>query len=187
MLIEVSIPSSVKKIGKCCFRGDNHIEHVTLPENLTVIEKAILKGCVQLKSVNIPPNVEKIESGAFEECQQLKKIVIPHKVKVIERNAFRDCDSLTHIYFDPSKTTNIDKTAFFDCKNLRILIITTSQPSIKIDLSPFPFVKEVVIPPTVGSVDCLPPEIQIRTSTNLIGDCGIDGIQEIEDMFSVAF
>ena len=75
-----------KQIGKCYFRDDNHIEHVTLPENLTVIEKAILKGCVQLKSVNIPPNVEKIESGAFEECQQLKKIVIPHKVKVIERN-----------------------------------------------------------------------------------------------------
>ena len=129
--------------------------------------KATYKGCVKLKTINIPPNVTKIEMSAFEECQQLKKVIIPQSVTEIESNAFRDCTSLTHIYYDPSKIL-IQKDSFNNCKNLHLLIITTTKPSVKIDTSPFPHVKEILIINNLTSIDNPLPGIQIFTSSNYL-------------------
>lgn len=176
-LIDVTIPSSVGKIGKSCFRGDNHMKIITLPENLTVIEKSTFKGCVQLITVNVPPSVTKIEQSAFEECQKLKKIVIPPSVTVIEPKAFRDCAALTHIYFDPTKTTEIDENAFYDCDNLQSLVITTSESEITIDIRPFPNVKKIFIPQSVVIENPI-PGIQIIQQRNNFTDCGLSENQE---------
>ena len=88
---------------------------------------------------------------------------------------------MTHIYYDPSKTS-IDEKAFLDCKNLHLLIITTSEPRVTIDIKPFPNVKEILIPNNITSIDNPLPGIQIFTSSNYLGFNGITEILDLEDI-----
>ncbi len=69
-LSQVTIPSSVKRIGECSF---------------------VHTG---LKRLVLPEGVEMIETSAFADCEKLEKVVIPSTVSNIATNAFRGCTSL---------------------------------------------------------------------------------------------
>lgn len=61
---ELSLPASVKTIGKAAFSGTG-ISYLVLPEGITEIESGAFGGCDNLRNVYIPASVKYIDSDAF--------------------------------------------------------------------------------------------------------------------------
>lgn len=73
------------------------VTKITLPNSVRVIGKGAFWACEALVSVNIPEGVEVIKENTFAECRSLERLVIPRSVKSIERRAFHACAKLTII------------------------------------------------------------------------------------------
>lgn len=76
LLQHISIPSTVKEIGRCAFLS-----------------------CTQLVNVELREGLERIHEWAFRECSSLERIIIPSTVNNIHKDAFRDCSGLVSIEF----------------------------------------------------------------------------------------
>ena len=93
---EITIDSSVSRIGNCAFI-DSNITRLIIPATVTEIEGSAFIGCEYLETVDIQANIETIPSWAFARCQKLESITIPASVTTIEACAFLNCSSLTDI------------------------------------------------------------------------------------------
>lgn len=107
---EVTIPSTVEKIGESAFEG---------------------AGITQL-NFETPSSCIMIGKNAFYDCRQLKKVFIPNSLQILgtangesgglSKNIFADCVSLEDVVFeDDSKLTYIDQWAFRNCFALKNL------------------------------------------------------------------
>lgn len=95
-ITSVSIPSSVKEIGRSAFQSCNKLEHVSL-------------GGTQV-----------IKPYAFANCCKLQELTIPESVRIICNNAFA-ASGLTELQILEG-ITNIDSFAFAECNISNIVI-----------------------------------------------------------------
>ena len=93
LLVSVSLPDTVKTIGKYAF-AQNH----------------------SLEKINIPTGVERISAECFFNCDSLTNIVLPESVTEIDNMAFRWCESLENI--EMQGVVKIGDHAFDDCRKL---------------------------------------------------------------------
>ena len=91
---EVSIPVSIKYIGRAAFEGAVNLQSLELPRGLVYIGEYAFSGCHSLDDVSIPINVTEINEGVFASCINLNKINFGDGVKVIRDNAFREIGDL---------------------------------------------------------------------------------------------
>ncbi|WP_373939495.1 leucine-rich repeat domain-containing protein, partial [Metamycoplasma hominis] len=71
----ISIPGSVKEIGKYAFSGCEYLKEVILNEGLEKIgAEAFYK--TNIKSITIPGSVKEIGEGAFFNCINLKEVIL---------------------------------------------------------------------------------------------------------------
>lgn len=96
-IIDVTIPDSVKSIGKLAFGDCEKLKSVKIPNGVKSINNYTFQSCTGLKSVEIPDSVESIGKSAFYECTNLKSVKIPDGVKSIGESAFGDCEKLKSI------------------------------------------------------------------------------------------
>ena len=96
-LTSVTIPNTVKSIGKNAFYNCTGLVSVVMPNNITEIEYQTFYGCTSLASITIPDSVTNIGLYAFFDCTSLTSIVIPDSVTSIEAHAFVGCTSLASI------------------------------------------------------------------------------------------
>ncbi len=68
----VSIPTSVKKIGKEAFAGHTELVKVDIPAYVESIDYNAFSGCTSLEMVRLPDTVTEIGNGAFSDCSRLK-------------------------------------------------------------------------------------------------------------------
>ncbi len=97
-LVEVTLPSGLKSIGRYAFVECTALKTIDIPDNVTLIKDSAFSECSALASIKLPANLETIEESAFELCTSLTSITIPAKVKLIERRAFSDCIKLVEVY-----------------------------------------------------------------------------------------
>ncbi len=67
---------------------DGLLQRITLPESLKVIGKTAFAHCDQLEEVVLPAGVEDIRDGAFWGCLSLKRVVLSMTTKRISETAF---------------------------------------------------------------------------------------------------
>ena len=79
---ELTIPHSVKKIGKGAFYNCKSLKKVVI-SSVTEIDENSFRDCSSLEEISIPSSVEIIKESAFKGCSSLKKISIPSSVKKI--------------------------------------------------------------------------------------------------------
>lgn len=93
---QISLPSTLKKIGNNAMSGTNANESIALPEGLTTILNNAFANSVGLKSVIIPSTVTTIGVSAFENCIALESVVFSdwNTSPIISRQAFFKCSSL---------------------------------------------------------------------------------------------
>ncbi len=63
---EISLPSSLRKIGFCAFAGLKECEAMEIPEGVEEIGGGAFLACRNLKSLTLPSSLRKIGYGAFE-------------------------------------------------------------------------------------------------------------------------
>ena len=74
-LKEVTLPDSIKRIGRAAFYGCTNLKSITLPQNLTAIEDNAFNECSSLTSITLPDSVTSIGECAFFGCTRLSKVV----------------------------------------------------------------------------------------------------------------
>ena len=97
-IISVTIPNSIKEIGKYSFRRCYNLKNVFGKVSANIREYAFA-DCYELRSIEITDGCSYIEGGAFDNCKRLKVINIPPSVQFIGRWAFR-CQKILDINED---------------------------------------------------------------------------------------
>lgn len=143
---EVTIPSSVTKIGRKVLSGCNSIKSLTLPfvgnnvldQSETGVETSFLGylfGGVSFESnkTSVPESLKSVTittgtvifNSMFFGCSSLTSIVLPSTLTEIEYDAFGDCSMLNTIII-PEGVVNIGMYAFQNCTALTEIAIPNS-------------------------------------------------------------
>ncbi len=152
-LVDITLPSTLKGIGRSAFYGCTGIEVINIPDNVEYIGEYAFQRCEKIKNIKIPESVTKMEfcvfaenisletvellstnlsGGAFWRCYNLKQIILPEGIRYLEGSTFLNCSSLENIVI-PSSVIEIGKTCFGDCMNLESISIPSSVQDISYD------------------------------------------------------
>ena len=85
----VQVADGITAIPDDAFWGCETLVDVTLPRTVRTIGKRAFGQCVNLAQINIPEGVTSIGDGAFLMCNSLTRLTIPDSVTSIEGNPFR--------------------------------------------------------------------------------------------------
>ena len=120
-ITEITLPSTVKSIGKRAFYGCKDLK------NITFAKKANATGRTPLMSrdstvVEIPTTIEEVGEEAFAQCTSLYAITLPEGLYTIAKGLFKGCFSLTTVNY-PSSVYTIEDEAFYGCANLHPFVL----------------------------------------------------------------
>ena len=96
-LEEITIPASVKSIGKWAFSGTKLTE-IIIPASVTEIGDYVFRDCAKLKTARIDSSL--IGSFMFTSCSALSSLTISAKCKSIGANVITYCSSLETITYE---------------------------------------------------------------------------------------
>ena len=116
-MTSVTIPDTVKKIGKSAFYECKNLKNVHIPDSVTDLEPRSFGDCDELTSFNIPKGITEIPAYAFE-WANITSLDIPDNITKIGEGAFGFCINLTSLTI-PDSVTEIDAKAFQSCKGLK--------------------------------------------------------------------
>lgn len=137
---ELTLPSSLIKIGRDAFErcgkikqihfseglqviesyafGSCPVGELNLPNTLTKIGGSVFSGFDQLVELDLPDSIVSIGSRAFRDCSSLRLVKLPAHLKVISESLFSGCDALQQVQM-PQDLEEIERYAFSDCPNLK--------------------------------------------------------------------
>jgi hypothetical protein len=140
-LSSITIPGSVKTIGKYAFSMSSNLKSVTIPDSVEFIDLRAFDLCRQLSEVNLPDKMIEMSAKVFDntpwmDAQRQKSdlviingnlidganakgdVVIPSDVKYVSAGAFERNEDITSVVF-PQNITKINDNVFFYCSNLK--------------------------------------------------------------------
>lgn len=126
----VIIPEGVEEIADNTFRWNESLTSITLPSTLKKIGKQVFLG-TPLEEIDIPDSVEEIGIRAFEQCKKIKKITLPAKLKEIKEFTFLACDRLKEIDFSRCEDLKIIREGAFSGTIIKEFILPDSVTSIE--------------------------------------------------------
>jgi len=116
-LESITLPSTIKQIGKYAFDACSALTSIDIPEGVTIIPNNCFDECSSLESIMLPSTIKQIGEYAFSGCSALTSIDIPEGVTIIPNNCFDECSSLESITL-PSTIKQIGESAFSGCSSL---------------------------------------------------------------------
>ena len=144
-LASINLPKSLETIREYTLYGCRGIKNIVIPESITTIEKFAFKGCESLMSINIPQSVTTIGESAFENCKNLQDVHITSiktwcNISFIYNglsNPLHNTNACICINGEvieeliiPEGVVEINKYAFWGCKNLKEINIPESVRAI---------------------------------------------------------
>lgn len=136
-LTGISIPADyygvpVTHIFEDGFSHASNLEFVTLPGSIKSIGKNAFAGCTMLRSVSIPNSVVSVGENAFNNCTMLSRITLGNGLTALEAGVFGGCSALSELVL-PDSVNTIHVTAINGCTKLKNLAlgagITTIEPT----------------------------------------------------------
>lgn len=116
-ITKVTLPDSIKKIGKYSFYGCSNLVNINLPQEINHIGEYAFYSCSSLTSVDIPDNITSMERYVFYNCTALTSICIPGNVTTIKDRAFGRCTALETVNFSEG-LLSLESYAFSNCTEL---------------------------------------------------------------------
>lgn len=118
--VNLSIPLafdniSVTEIADSAFENNVDIVQVSMPSTIVRIGKRAFSGCSRLTAVNISSGLKSIGERAFAWCTGLTYFTLPADLEVIEQYAFDNCENI--VYFQDLTGNSlhwVGKNAFDD-------------------------------------------------------------------------
>ena len=127
---EISLSSTITKIGRYAFQNCYNVKSVNLPGGLETIGDYSFDNCSGLIEINVPDSVKSIGKNCFQSCRKLSTAILPDTLIEISEFAFFGCSGLTEITL-PSKLESIGRYAFSGCSSLTGIILPASIKNIK--------------------------------------------------------
>ncbi len=131
-LKSVSLPDSVKTIGKYAFSNCTSLESVELPANITELPEGLFANCQYLSDVDIPEKVTVIGIGAFMNCFSVTELELPKDIISLEDYALNNCYGLKSLEL-PANLENIGVLALGGLYSLTDLKVDSGNDSFKIE------------------------------------------------------
>ncbi len=143
---EITIPSSVTKIGWHAFYNCSSLTNVSIPDSVTYVHTDAFYGCsnaiqtdgdvqyvdkwvvgcnTDVESVSLRADTVGIANYGFSGCSSLTAITLPDSLTVIGDYAFRNCAALASATL-PDGLTSIGWEAFYQCYALTAISIPAS-------------------------------------------------------------
>ena len=135
-----------------CFEGCSNLTNVSLPSTLTKIGDYAFDNCSALTDIVLPENVESIGIYAFYGCKALNTITLPGKLKTIGNYTFCNCASLTALELSDGLET-IGSYAFSGCASLTALKLPDGLKTIGSYAFDGTRIAKLELPDSVTSVD----------------------------------
>ena len=117
-LLSVTLPTTLRRIGKYAFLNCVNLTSVALPASVREVDYAAFRNCTSLTSLSLGAGVEHIGYYAFAGCSALKRLSVPGNVDTLDVASFISCNSLTSVTVG-NGTTVVGDAAFAYCGNLR--------------------------------------------------------------------
>ena len=112
---------TVTEIGSEVCRQNSRLESVSVPATVKIIGRNAFSECHKLKSVILADGLKTIQDEAFANCTSLESIKLPSTLEYIGRTAFtRSGIKSLEI---PQSVTSIGRNITLDCKNLKSLSV----------------------------------------------------------------
>lgn len=140
-LQSVVFPENVKVIGRLAFMWCDELQNFTLPESVETIGLQAFIDCESLTEVTIPANVTIIEQNSFSGCGKLRAIYVAEgnpAYQSVDGVLMTKDGTMVHTcpgakegtFVIPNGVTTIASLAFFDCQNLKRLVIPATLTTI---------------------------------------------------------
>lgn len=140
-LQSVIFPENVKVIGRWAFMWCDELQNFTLPESVETIGLQAFIDCESLTEVTIPANVTIIEQNSFSGCGKLRAIYVAEgnpAYQSVDGVLMTKDGTMVHTcpgakegtFVIPNGVTTIASLAFFDCQNLKRLVIPATLTTI---------------------------------------------------------
>ena len=130
-LYYISLPQSIKVIGKYAFKLQDKIESIEIPKGVIEIKDGAFEGCKSLTRIVIPDTVTKIGVNPFDSCFCLEHIICQSPFFVFNNGLLLSCDmtllvsciNTTDSIVVPNSVKTIGDRAFSGCSHLKQVII----------------------------------------------------------------
>lgn len=140
-LQSVVFPENVKVIGRLAFMWCDELQNFTLPESVETIGLQAFIDCESFTEVTIPANVTIIEQNSFSGCGKLRAIYVAEgnpAYQSVDGVLMTKDGTMVHTcpgakegtFVIPNGVTTIASLAFFDCQNLKRLVIPATLTTI---------------------------------------------------------
>ncbi|QKX38297.1 leucine-rich repeat protein [Metamycoplasma hominis] len=194
---KVTIPDSVKEIGKGAFSNCKNLNEVSLNEGLEKIGDEAFSS-TKIESITIPGSIKEIGEGALS-FWDIRSISINSNNKnfEIEDNFFIDKNNKKILaYLDkeatkvtiPDSVKEICKGAFYGCKNLKEVILNEGLEKIGAEAFKYTNIESITIPGTVKEIGVEAfrhtniKSITIPNSVKEIGERAFFGCQNLNEV-----
>ena len=137
-LINLSLPNTLKIIGKNAFDTCEKLTSLIIPDGCTTIGYGAFLYCSGLNTITLPNSLTSIRDYAFASCWNIESLIIPEKVEFIGELAFRATTKLNTIRVDSNNTT-------FDSRNDCNAIIETNTNKLRLGCSSTIIPNDIVI------------------------------------------
>lgn len=132
---EITIPEGIGQIMNGAFWNCTHLEKLNVPDSVTSLGGDTFFDCINLEDFTIPSSVKIIGDNPFANCPNLS-LINKSPNFVIEDGALYDKDKTRLIYCSinrkseefviPNGVISIGKHAFYNCQNLKRIVIPES-------------------------------------------------------------
>lgn len=92
---EAQVPEPVQSLAVCAFMRAEKLEKVSLPASLRFIGRSAFNHCSSLTEVVVPEGVTNLEDRAFFFCKNLRRVSLPASLTHVGDEVFRGCSDLT--------------------------------------------------------------------------------------------
>lgn len=113
------------------FQQNQQIEHATIPEGVEFLNNYCFSKCRNLKTINLPDTLTTIGRGCFSESG-IQSIDFSINLNKIGISAFEECTAITTLDLRNSSIEIIDVSAFYNCSNLRTVLLSDHTKTIDI-------------------------------------------------------
>lgn len=121
---EITLPSTLKRIGNSALAYTLGVTKWEIPFGVTSIGSSAFAGCAAMTQISLPKTLTTIGSKAFYNCTSLKEITIPYGVKTVASEAFKSCTSLERAEFQSlTATVTLSGNLFTGCEKLTYLAV----------------------------------------------------------------
>lgn len=113
----ISIPSSIRVIGRNAFKNQTKVTKIIIPEGVEEIQESAFERCIQIPYITFPMSLQSVGDKAFCRCYNLAYVAFNESLKEIGDEAFGFCGKLKMVFLNKN-LAKIAPTAFNNCSRL---------------------------------------------------------------------